>query len=61
MMFSKQEHIRALLSFIVILVKVLSSCKLYKFSYLNSILCGWRNGSVVKHTDCSSRGPEFKS
>ena len=21
----------------------------------------WRDGSVVKHTDCSSRGPEFNS
>jgi hypothetical protein len=22
---------------------------------------GWRDGPVVKSTDCSSRGPEFKS
>jgi len=22
---------------------------------------GWRDGSVVKSSDCSSRGPEFKS
>jgi len=22
---------------------------------------GWRDGLVVKSTDCSSRGPEFKS
>jgi hypothetical protein len=22
---------------------------------------GWRDGSVVKSTDCSSKGPEFKS
>jgi hypothetical protein len=22
---------------------------------------GWRDGSVVKSTHCSSRGPEFKS
>ena len=22
---------------------------------------GWRDGSVVKSTDCSSEGPEFKS
>ena len=22
---------------------------------------GWRDGSVVKSTDCSTRGPEFKS
>jgi hypothetical protein len=27
----------------------------------NNILCiwGWRDGSVVKSTDCSSKGPEF--
>jgi hypothetical protein len=24
-------------------------------------LLDWRDGSVVKSTDCSSRGPEFKS
>jgi hypothetical protein len=24
-------------------------------------LGGWRDGSVVKSTDCSSRGPEFNS
>jgi hypothetical protein len=24
-------------------------------------LLGWRGGSAVKSTDCSSRGPEFKS
>jgi len=24
-------------------------------------LMGWRDGSVVKSTDCSPRGPEFKS
>jgi hypothetical protein len=22
---------------------------------------GWRDGSVVKNTDCSAKGPEFKS
>jgi hypothetical protein len=22
---------------------------------------GWRDGSAVKNTDCSSKGPEFKS
>jgi hypothetical protein len=22
---------------------------------------GWRDGSVVKNTDCSSKGPEFNS
>jgi hypothetical protein len=25
-----------------------------------STLRSWRDGSVVKSTDCSSRGPEFK-
>jgi len=29
--------------------------------YKNGISGGWRDGSVVKSTDCSSRGPEFKS
>jgi hypothetical protein len=24
-------------------------------------LGGWRDGSAVKNTDCSSRGPEFNS
>jgi hypothetical protein len=27
----------------------------------NWSLVGWRDGSVVKSTDCSSRGPEFNS
>jgi hypothetical protein len=27
----------------------------------NKIVIGWRNGSVVKSTDCSSRGPKFNS
>jgi hypothetical protein len=26
-----------------------------------STLGGWRDGSVVKSSDCSSKGPEFKS
>jgi hypothetical protein len=26
-----------------------------------ALLQGWRDGSVVKNTDCFSRGPEFKS
>jgi hypothetical protein len=30
------------------------------FSLKNSYV-GWRDGSVVKSTDCSSGGPEFKS
>jgi hypothetical protein len=25
------------------------------------LVSGWRDGSVVKSTDCSSEGPEFKS
>jgi hypothetical protein len=29
--------------------------------YLKELTGGWRHGSVVKSTDCSSRGPEFKS
>jgi hypothetical protein len=30
--------------------------------YINeSIIQGWRDGSEVKSTDCSSRGPEFNS
>jgi hypothetical protein len=28
----------------------------YKYNYL-----GWRSGSVVKNTDCSSRSPELNS
>jgi hypothetical protein len=28
---------------------------------LRKFLTGWRDGSVVNSTDCSSRGPEFKS
>jgi hypothetical protein len=31
-----------------------------KFS-LFKLLLGWRNGSAVNSTDCSSEGPEFKS
>jgi hypothetical protein len=41
----------------------------YYYYYLKTIqivrmmmtLGGWRDGSVVKSTDCSSRGPEFNS
>jgi hypothetical protein len=29
--------------------------------YLKTLLLGWRDCSVVKSTDCSSRGPEFNS
>jgi hypothetical protein len=28
---------------------------------LRSLIRGWRDGSEGKSTDCSSRGPEFKS
>jgi hypothetical protein len=30
-------------------------------SFENIPLWGWRDGSVVKSTDCSSRGAEFNS
>jgi hypothetical protein len=29
--------------------------------YKKNIVWGWRVGSAVKSTDCSSRGPEFNS
>jgi hypothetical protein len=34
-----------------------------QFNYISLKLTigGWRDGSVVKSTDCSSEGPEFKS
>jgi hypothetical protein len=28
---------------------------------IRTLRLGWRDGSVVKSTDCSSEGPEFKS
>jgi hypothetical protein len=37
------------------------------FKYISKIIVkiktvwSWRDGSVVKSTDCSSKGPEFKS
>jgi len=31
------------------------------FKKLRIFILGWRGGSVVKSTDCSSRGPEFNS
>ena len=30
-------------------------------TWLNNVFVGWRDGSAVKNTDCSSRGPEFNS
>jgi hypothetical protein len=30
-------------------------------NFLKKIYLGWRDGSAVKNTDCSSKGPEFKS
>ena len=33
---------------------------IYKIN-LRKLIEGWRNGSVVKSIDCSSRGPEFSS
>jgi hypothetical protein len=32
---------------------------IYHFHHKNLRVWGWREGSVVKSTDCSSRGPEF--
>jgi hypothetical protein len=32
-----------------------------KVKILKAAREGWRDGSVVKSTDCSSRGPEFNS
>jgi hypothetical protein len=31
------------------------------FSYKKVEIRGWRDGSMVKSSDCSSGGPEFKS
>jgi hypothetical protein len=33
----------------------------YIFIYKNFKIGGWRDGSEVKSTACSSEGPEFKS
>jgi hypothetical protein len=33
--------------------------ELYK--NVRTLMKGWRDGSAVKSTDCSSRGPEFNS
>jgi hypothetical protein len=32
-----------------------------KFHVLKIYVWGWRDGSAVKSTDCSSEGPEFES
>jgi hypothetical protein len=44
------------------LIDKLGKCifMLYKYS-LRFYFWGWRDGSVGKNTDCSSKGPEFKS
>ena len=34
---------------------------LYSLFCLKDVMAGWRDGSVVKSTDCSSKGPEFNS
>jgi hypothetical protein len=34
---------------------------IFHFSSLKEDWPGWRDGSAVKNTDCSSRGPEFNS
>jgi hypothetical protein len=33
----------------------------YKAARIKSTWRGWRDGSAVQSTDCSSEGPEFKS
>jgi len=33
----------------------------YNVNSLRLGFTGWRDGSVVENTDCSPRGPEFKS
>jgi hypothetical protein len=33
----------------------------WKENNFKSLDKGWRDGSVVKNTDCSSGGPEFNS
>jgi hypothetical protein len=35
--------------------------KRYFFSFSRYRKLGWRDGSAIKSTDCSSKGPEFKS
>jgi hypothetical protein len=35
--------------------------RLFPMSIRNHFCRGWRDGSVVKITDCSSRDPEFNS
>jgi hypothetical protein len=42
-------------------VKILFQKKIRKENKIESVSTGWRDGSVVKSTDCSSGGPEFKS
>jgi hypothetical protein len=38
-----------------------SGPKIYLLLHISTLKLGWRDGSVVKSTDCSSEGPEFKS
>jgi hypothetical protein len=40
--------------------KIMTICHPRYFE-LRILWLGWRDGSAVKSTDCSSRGPEFKS
>ena len=35
--------------------------KIYYPEEVKTPKAGWRDGSAVKSTDCSSRGPEFNS
>jgi hypothetical protein len=43
------------------MVEAVSGFKENGFPYKKSVGGGWRDGSAVKSTDCSSKGPEFKS
>jgi hypothetical protein len=41
-----------------------SDTPVYSYNTINNLkntIRGWRDGSVVKSTDCSAKGPEFKS
>jgi hypothetical protein len=43
----------------IIFTKIKTAC--YSKDVIKRIKQGWRDGSAVKSTDCSSRGPEFNS
>jgi hypothetical protein len=54
---SKKKIARYNQKLILIYMTLISSTEFTIKIYLE----GWRDGSVVKSTDCSSRGPEYKS